>query len=51
MQSGVAMYALHCLHHLPQDELGVSQLKDKTLPVGSLEAACCLPARRIPTLG
>jgi len=39
MQSGVAMHALHRLHHLPQDDLGVSQLKDKTISVGSLEAA------------
>ncbi len=38
MQSGVAMHALHRLHHLLQDELGVSQLKDKTVPVGSLKA-------------
>ena len=39
MQSGMAMHLLHRLRHLPQDELGVSQLKDKTLPVRALEAA------------
>jgi len=37
MQIGVAMHALHRLHHLPQDELSLSQLKDKTIPVRSLE--------------
>lgn len=44
MQGGSAMDGLHCLGHLPQDELGLLESKDQLVPVGALEAACRLPA-------